>query len=86
MINHHLKWCGDNTTHSLNAASPNLLNPLTSPGWRLEGVCEILCFVRYLTVAELHNAHGVCGSPLVGDHIFRDPEVAFAEHSPDIEA
>jgi hypothetical protein len=39
-----------------------------------------------LTVAKLHNAHCAGWLPLVGDCIFRDPEVAFSENSLDIEA
>jgi hypothetical protein len=70
----------------LNAASRDPLNPLATPGRRLEGICEILCLVHDLTVAELHNAHCVCWAPLVGDCIFRDPEIAFPKNSLDIEA
>ena len=46
--------------YNLNIASRNLLNPLTSPGWRFKGISEILCFVYNLTIAKLHNAHRVC--------------------------
>ena len=69
----------------LNSASRDLLNPLASPGGRLEGIREILCLVHDLTVAELHNAHCVCWSPLVGDGVFRDPEITFSENSLDVE-
>jgi hypothetical protein len=55
------------------APSRDPLNPLAAPGRRLEGIREILCLVHDLTVAKLHNAHCVCGSPLVGDCVFRDP-------------
>jgi hypothetical protein len=75
-----------NRSSSQNAASRDLLNPLASPGGRLEGICEILRLVHDLTVAELHDAHCVCRSPLVGDCVFRDPEIAFSENSPDVEA
>ena len=68
------------------AALRHSLNPLASPGGRLEGIREILRFVHDLTVAELHNAHGVCWPPLVGDGVFRDPEVTFSENSLDVEA
>src|ERR1700687_1134837 len=68
----------------LNAASLEPLNPLAPPGWRLEGIREILCLVHNLTVAEFHNTHGVCRSPLVGDCVFRDPEIAFSENSLDV--
>jgi hypothetical protein len=69
----------------VDSASRDLLNPLASPSGRLEGIREILCFVHDLTVAELHNAHCVCGSPLVDDCVFRDPEVTFSENSLDVE-
>jgi hypothetical protein len=69
----------------LNAASDDPLNPLASPGRRLEGIREILRLVHNLTVAELHNAHCVCWSPLIGDCVFRDPEITFSENSLDVE-
>jgi hypothetical protein len=65
--------------------SPDPLNPLTAPCWRLEGIREILCLVHHLTVAELHNAYCVRWPPLVGDCVFRDPEVTFSENSLDVE-
>ena len=68
------------------STSRHLLNPLTSPGGRLERICEILRLVHDLTVAELHNADGICRFTLVSDGVFRDPEIASPEHSPDIEA
>ena len=68
------------------SSSCDLLNPLAPPGRRLEGVREILRLMHDLAVAELHNAHGVCRTPLVGDRVFRDPEIAVAENSPDVEA
>jgi hypothetical protein len=45
----------------------------------------MLCLVHDLTVAELHDAHCVCWSPLVGDCVFRDPEITFSENSLDVE-
>jgi hypothetical protein len=63
----------------------NSLNPLAPPGRSLEGIREILCLMHDLTVAELHNAHRVCWSPLVGDCVFRDPEITFSENSLDVE-
>ena len=60
------------------------LNPLAPPGWRLEGIREILSLVHNLTVAELHNTHCVRWPPLVGDCVFRDPEIAVSEDSPDV--
>src|SRR5271170_6742658 len=67
-------------------ASRDPLNPLAPPGRCLEGIREILCLVHDLTVAELHNAHCVGWSPLVGDCVFRDPEITFSENSLDVEA
>jgi hypothetical protein len=69
----------------LNAASRDPLNPLAPPGWRLEGIREILCLVHDLTVAELHNAHGVCRAALVRDCVFRDPEITVPDNSLDLE-
>src|SRR5271169_896286 len=70
----------------LRAASRGLLNPLPPPGWRFEGIREILCFVDDLAVAELHNTHRVCQSPLVRDCIFRDPQITVSENPLDLEA
>ena len=72
-------------TPILKTASRHPLNPLAPPGRRLEGIRKILCLVHDLTVAELHNAHCVYWSPLVlvGDCVFRDPEITFSEHSLD---
>ena len=68
-----------------SAALRGSLDPLASPGWRFEGVGEVLCLVHDLTVAELHDAYGVCRSPLVGDGVFGDPEITFSDNSPDVE-
>jgi hypothetical protein len=76
----------DLSTSSPAIGSTDPLNPLASPGWRLEGIREILCLVHDLAVAELHNAHRVCRLPLVDDCVFRDPEITFAENSLDLEA
>jgi hypothetical protein len=70
----------------LSAASRDLLNPLAPPGGRLEGIREILCLAHDLSVAELHNTHCVCWSPLVRDCVFRDPEITVSENSLDVEA
>lgn len=61
------------------------LNPLATPCGRLERIREILGFVNDLAVGELHNAHGVRGTPLIGDGVFRDPEICSSENSPDVE-
>jgi hypothetical protein len=39
-----------------------------------------------LAVAKLHDAHRVGRLALVGDGVLRDPEIAVADNSPDIEA
>src|ERR1700675_913943 len=70
----------------LSAASRDLLSPLSPPGRRLEGIGDILCFVDDLAVAELHNTHGVCQSPLVRDCVFRDPEIPVSENPLDLES
>src|SRR5580692_4070385 len=69
----------------VNAALRHPLNPLASPRRRLKGICEILCLVHDLAVAELHNAHRIGRSPLIGDRVFRDPDVLFSDNSPDAE-
>src|ERR1700690_4060716 len=61
------------------------LNPLAPPRRRFEGIREVLCLVHDLAVAELHNAHCVRWPPLVGDGVFRDPEVTFSDNSLDVE-
>src|ERR1700733_14691379 len=64
---------------------PNRLNPLAPPCRSIEGIREILCLVHDLTVAELHDAHCVGWSTLVGDGVFRDPEITFPDNSLDVE-
>ncbi len=68
-----------------DSSSRDALNPLASLGGRLEGIGEILCLMHDLSVTELHDAHGVCRSPLVDDGVLRNPEIAFSEHSFDFE-
>jgi hypothetical protein len=67
------------------STSRDPLNPLAPPRRGVEGIREILRLVHDLAVAELHNAHRVCGSPLVGDGVFRDPEITLSENSLDVE-
>jgi hypothetical protein len=76
----------DGVQSRLSAASRDPLNPLAPPGGRLEGIREILCLAHDLTVAELHDTHCVCWSPLVRDCVFRDPEITVSENSLDVEA
>ena len=63
----------------------DLLNPQLAPVRCLEGIGEILCLVRNLSVAELHDAHCVCWPPLVGDCVFSNPEIPVPENPPDVE-
>ena len=70
----------------LEPALRGLLNPLLPPVWRLERIREILGLVHDLSIAELHNTHGVGRSPLVGNGVFRNPEVAVSQNSPDVKA
>jgi hypothetical protein len=70
----------------LSAASRDLLNLLPPPGWRLEGIPEILCFVNDLAVTKLHDTHRVRQSPLVSDCVFRDPQIPVSENAVDLEA
>src|ERR1700734_1507496 len=64
---------------------PHPLNPLATPCRGIEGVREILCLVHDLTVAEFHDAHCEGWSTLVGDGVFRDPEITLSEDSLDVE-
>src|SRR5579863_789543 len=61
-----------------------MMHPLASPRRGFERIREILRLVHDLAVAELHNAYCVRWPALVGDCIFRDPEVAFSENSLDV--
>src|SRR5258708_5450328 len=63
----------------------HLLNPLSAPPWRIKRLGEVLRFVHYLAVLKLHYADGVERSTLVGNRVFRDPQVAGSEKSPDTE-
>ena len=68
-----------------NATSRDLLNPLIPPTRCFKGIRKILGLVNNLAVAELHNAYRVRRSPLIGDGVFRDPEITFSLNSPDVE-
>jgi hypothetical protein len=45
----------------------------------VDGVGEVLGFVDYFAVVELHDAVGEGGAVLVGDGVFGDPEIGVAE-------
>ncbi len=55
----------DPASPPIRGASRDPLHPLAPPGRRREGVCEVLCLMHHLPVAELHKAHGV-GKPPPG--------------------
>lgn len=63
-----------------------MLNPLGSPCGGFEGVGEVLDFVDYFVVEELHDADGVHGVSLVVDGVFGGPDVAAAGDAADGEA
>jgi len=44
----------------------------------------MLCLVHNFTFADFHNPHRVCWPPLIGDCVFRDPEVTFSENALDV--
>ena len=69
-----------------SAASRDLLNPLPPPGWRLDGIPEILCFAKDFAVAELHDTHRVRQSLLASDCVFGDPQIPVSENALDLEA
>src|SRR5260370_11346608 len=49
-------------------------------------VGKILRLVDDLAVLKLHDADGLKRLSLVGDHVFRHPEVPGANHATDVEA
>src|ERR1700732_4730304 len=53
-------------------------------GSRGEPVGEILRFVGHQSFAELHDAHRVRRYAVIGQYEFSDPEIAAADHSPDL--
>lgn len=70
----------------LGAELRDLFDPLLPPVRRLERIREILCLVYDLAVVKLHDAHGVCRSPLIRDGVFRNPEVPVSDNPLDLEA
>jgi hypothetical protein len=52
---------------------PPMLDPLGAPCRSLERICEILCFVDYFAVPELHDADRETRPVEVRDCIFSDP-------------
>src|ERR1700754_3089785 len=49
---------------------------------RFERFAEVLCLAHDLARVELHDAHDVRGSPVIGDDDFADPEPAGADDAP----
>src|SRR4051812_1594302 len=62
-----------------------LPNEMRTRWRRIEAIGEVLRFVGHLSVAELHDAHSVRRYAVIGQHEFRDPEIAAANHAPDRE-
>jgi hypothetical protein len=63
-----------------------LLNPLSAPSRRIKGLGEVLRFMHNFDVLKLHYADGVERAALVGDRVFRNPQVAGSEKPPNAEA
>jgi hypothetical protein len=61
------------------------LDPLGTPGRRVEGISKVLSLVRHLAIRELHDAHGVGTLATVENHILGYPEIALACDPPDLE-
>src|SRR5437879_9534811 len=62
------------------------LDPLRARRPRRERIAEILGLAGHLPIEELHDAHGVRRSPVIGQDIFGDPKVARADDPPHCEA
>jgi hypothetical protein len=60
-----------------------LFNPLGAPPGGFKRFGEVLGFMRYFPVFKFHDAYGVERAALVGNRIFRNPEVAGSEKPPD---
>ena len=63
-----------------------MLNPLSAPHWRIEGLGEVLRFMHYFVVLKLHYADGVESAAFVVDRGFRNPQFAGSDKPPKVEA
>jgi hypothetical protein len=62
------------------------LHPPGPPRRGLERLCEVLRLEHYLACLELHDAHRVYATPVIGDYILGDPEITPADNPPDHKA
>jgi len=70
----------------LEGGSRHPFHPPGPPRRGLERLCEVLRLAHYLACLELHDAHRVDATPVIGDHILGDPEVTPADNPPDDKA
>jgi hypothetical protein len=61
-------------------------DPLSAPRAGLERIRKVLGFPRNLGAAELHDAHGVGGLPVIRQNELGDPKITAANDSPHSEA
>ena len=61
--------------------SPHPFDLLSPPGREIERVREVLRLAGDFPIAELHDAHRVDRTPVVGDHVLAHPQIAAADHS-----
>src|SRR3954451_8092574 len=50
---------------------------------RVKSIREILCFIGYKSLVELHDAHCVGWYAIIGEYEFSDPEIIAANNSAD---
>ena len=62
------------------------LDPLRSPfGW-FERICIVMRFMCDLTISELHYAHHIDWTPVIGNNQFNYPEISFSTNSQDFKS
>src|ERR1700720_2509691 len=71
---------------ALEGDSRHPFHPPGPPRRELKRLCVVLRFPPDLVCLELHDAHRVDGTPVIGDHILGDPEVTPADNPPDDKA
>jgi hypothetical protein len=63
-----------------------LLNPLSTPPRRVEGLRKVLRLSHHFDILKLHYADGVKRATLVGNRVFRNPQLPRSKKPPDVEA
>jgi hypothetical protein len=53
--------------------SRSLLDPLSAPSRSVERIGKVLSLARHLSLAELHDTHGVGALAHIGNHILGNP-------------